>query len=488
MDKVIWQQFIKSSEFLNLKNYADKEIKLIINNLFEFAHQNNEDDISKWDEEFIFSVLISVEEQAENDGDFESFMVFKSFYEVVKEFLKFSSAQGIISITVDDMNDLLTVFERHVGIQGDEVIDQHYDPSLPQWLEYVSNNISQYTQDWVDAYVESSDWNHRAKGVTENLLSLSMSALTDKAYDIYRKTPKTWTKKVIHGVLTGYFVSNVGFDTDDYRYIVPALTGLLTYVGKQGWVNEKRIDNFKRYLAASEDEMVELASDTNNFGPSKIIATKMMEQGIDFNDEAAVNEFIKQVNANGGVDSLRNDNKTLTDELNLNSNQIEEVAKAYDPDPERRYLSDPHIEMNGIRRWNKITAVKNHADGVEYGFKLWNKRQDYGLPESITAPDVVVTVSQITDVLYAQHLETLDLWTFRTWKEFGAWIKEGQSSAEYARTSNLLTALFQMLSTENLLSQSMSKKLISVFEAKIIPFNQVKRVKGKLRKKKNKRK
>lgn len=143
-------------------------------------------------------------------------------------------------------------------LNSDELYDE---PSLPQWQEYTSNNIAQYTQEWIDSYIKSSGWKKRDKSITEELLRTAMSALTDKAYDIYRKTPKSWTKKAIYGILTDYFVSNVGFDTKDYPRIVPALTGLLTYVGKKGWVNAKKIDNYKRYLAASEADMIELSSD-----------------------------------------------------------------------------------------------------------------------------------------------------------------------------------------------------------------------------------
>lgn len=39
-----------------------------------------------------------------------------------------------------------------------------------------------------------------------------------------------------------------------------------------------------------------------------MIANELMKQGIDINDEKSVEEFINQINANGGIDSLRDDN------------------------------------------------------------------------------------------------------------------------------------------------------------------------------------
>jgi len=319
MDNVIWNKFLVSSEFSDLSDYPKKDVKFILGSFEELAQQVGVNDISKWDGELVFNILMAVGEQAQKDGDFQSFMTFMMFYDIVTEFLKFASMQGIIPITVTEMIDLLDQVQSELGLKNNPNTDSYAEPALPQWREYTANDIAQYSQSWVESYITSPDWKYRSKGVTNDIVTTAMSALTDQAYNEYRKTPKSWTKKAIHGVLTGYFVSNIGFDAKDYQHIVPALTGLLTFVGKKGWINQTKVDNYQRFLAASEDEMIELASDSSNYSSSKTLVTKMMEQDIDLNDESAVNDFINQVNANGGIDSLREDN---VDNIPTDSNVI----------------------------------------------------------------------------------------------------------------------------------------------------------------------
>ncbi|WP_125569084.1 hypothetical protein [Companilactobacillus insicii] len=475
----MWDKFTKSSYFSTLDSYDSNEVRFILNNFLEVVEEDGCDDISKIDDVLIFDILMSIAEESAKDPDFESFMVFKSFYDVVKAFLEFASSEKIIHINNRDLKRSFVKFESDVGLSNDS---EKNDPTLPQWLEYVSNDISQYTQQWVDDYIKSPEWKHRDKGVTEELLRTVMSALTDRAYDEYRKTPKSWTKKAIHGVLTGYLVSNVGINTDDYQYVVPALTGLLTYVGDQGLVNETKINNFKRYLAASESEMIDLASDSNNFGPSKMVANKMMEQGIDFDDEKSVQAFIDQVNANGGIDSLRDG---MFDD-SLNSQLGSDDSIVYDPDPKREYLEMEHLDSLGNRSWSRDIAISNHEDGVQYGINLWSDRNSYSIPLKFKKPDVILFVSEVTDVLYAQQLETPDNWSEAAWKEFGEWLRKTNNSRQYNDISQLFTSLILMLSDEDVLSNRIAKKIIFSLQTKVVSLDNVKMVKGKLKKKKRK--
>jgi len=488
MDNKIWQDFSKSSEFTTLKKYRTSDIKFILQNFFQLMESTGNGDMSKWDEDLIFGLLMAVVEQSDNDEseDFNSTLI--SFYDAVRAFLRFASKQQLISISFKDMREGLNAFESQTGLEGEPILDEsdvdnisyamnlmeraeankYADPTLPEWRDYVAGNIDEYTSEWIDAYLESGDFEKRAKGVDADLVEMTMSTLTSKAYDIYRKTPKSWTKHAIHGVLTGYFVSNLNLTTNDYKLVVPALTGLLTYVAEQGWISDKKVDNYKRYLVSSEAEMIRLAADPNSFGPSKTIVNKMIEQGIDMNDDDAVQAFIQQVNDNGGIDSLYDDNRisdyvkdVLTDdEVTLTDDQVVRAAKYFDPDPEKDYLNEQHSKANGDRYWKRENAVETHALGIQYGIKLWMRRKDYSLLKDVKGPEVIVHVGQLVDILYAQDIEEPREWTVSTWKGFSSWMKKEWPTKDYNHITPIFKSLIDMLKDDKILKPQIAEGII----------------------------
>ena len=50
--------------------------------------------------------------------------------------------------------------------------------------------------------------------------------------------------------------------------------------------------------------MIELAQDPDTWGPAKTMALALQERGIDMSDQTAVDDFIEEVNRNGGIDVL----------------------------------------------------------------------------------------------------------------------------------------------------------------------------------------
>jgi hypothetical protein len=50
--------------------------------------------------------------------------------------------------------------------------------------------------------------------------------------------------------------------------------------------------------------MLEAAADPRSWGPAKSIVHAMLAEGVDMGDEAAVQEFIDRLNAEGGIDAL----------------------------------------------------------------------------------------------------------------------------------------------------------------------------------------
>jgi len=55
-----------------------------------------------------------------------------------------------------------------------------------------------------------------------------------------------------------------------------------------------------------DGEVIELARDPANWGPAKTIGLAVQQRGIDITDQAALDDFIAEVNRTGGIDVLAN--------------------------------------------------------------------------------------------------------------------------------------------------------------------------------------
>ena len=474
INKII-DTFSNSFEFTRLSDYREPFIKDTIGQFYMMMRDSGYGDIAEWNQKLIFDLLLALTDQAFSDEDSQSVDVLMHFVIIVRAFLDFLISDGKLPISETDLDKVFDEYAAELGRMNEPDQEQFYDdPNLPQWREYIAQDISNYTNEWADAYIESAAWNKRSQGVTESILKTALGAMTDYIYNVYRKTPKTWTKKAINGTLTTYFVSNVGFDEADYQYIVPALSGLLTYVSRQGWLNEQRADKFKKYLAASESKMIELSKDSQNFSDSKLITLKMLEEGIDLEDKAAVQKYIDMLNKQGGIDYLRELAKNISEVKDPEETDIQddkEIAEFSDPDPEQNYLKAPHVRKIDYQTWNRRVAIKNHTLGVQYGTKLLLERKRYDVPTQANSEDIILSVVQFVDVLYAQHLEKISEWSLNAWRELNNWLKQNQTEEQHDRTIKLLVSLMNLLAHEEVLSADKANGIIAVLQDKVIPLD-----------------
>ncbi|AKP67470.1 hypothetical protein [Companilactobacillus ginsenosidimutans] len=491
--------FSKSEEFATLKGFPADFTNDTVNVFSQMMAEYGYKTLKSWNADVLSDILLALEETADKDDSDESNTILIFTYDVIRSFLQYAAANNYLGSTPQKLDEMLDDFEAESGLQGppmpfdldksEPVEMQDFDDGLPQWLEYVYNDIDAYTQKWADEYVKSPNWKERQKGVTKDLVATSISILTDYAYGIYRKTPKTWTKTAIDGVLTTRFVSNANFSDEEYRLIGPALTGLLDFVADKGWLNKKRAENYTRWIDDAAVEMVELSKDPSNFGTSKLVANKMLEQGIDMTDQDAVDKFIDEINENGGIDSLKDDNfdpSELIDdeedddfdvnELIGNPELLANVAEMYDGDKKQKFLSNPRKDEWNSRKWDKNTAIDVHNQGVQFGLLLLLQADTYNW----TNPDAVKVVADIVDVLYAQNIETPQQWSTATWKEFGTWVREEQPAGEMDLLNDLLT----MLGNVGIFPAKKIKQLLSALNGNVVSLDKVRKSKGKIKHKK----
>lgn len=159
------------------------------------------------------------------------------------------------------------------------------DPTLPEWQERTAVSIQSYTADWVSAYQRSAAWQNRPEGVSEVFLTVVLNELVQRGYNYYRKTPKSWSKRVLTDILTTTIITKYEFSAEEYALLVPMLTSFLQFVADQGWLNAKRATDYQRYLQAGEADMIAGAKDyADNPDALAIINQKMVAAGIDSKD------------------------------------------------------------------------------------------------------------------------------------------------------------------------------------------------------------
>lgn len=489
-----WPVFEKYNEYTKFKGYPEQILRDTVEYFDSIMRDHTKQPVSKWTLTTITSGLKDLAETAGSDPDYDAKMILFMTYGVVTAYLRCLAVNQLIETDLDDLQTYLMGFEKRYDLEG-PVIDPSRilnpqpvidDPNLPQWLDYVARDIDNYTKEWLNAYYKSPDWKKRKPKITSDLMTYIFTTLVGRIYDEYRKTPKTWTKKAITGVLTGYFVSNTDLTAEEFQQVEPALNQFLTYVAMQGWLNAKRAGNYERFITAAAPEMIARSEDPQNAGPAKKIGMALAEQGIDINDDKAVNEFIEQVNANGGIDSLYNDDQQFENdelipdelkELLTKPKQFAAAAKIYDPYPDQGYLEQRHVSAG----WSKDKAIKTHTLAVETGIRLWLQRSEYAIPKSWDSVTVVFDVVDFIDVLYAQNLVTPDQWSVSALAEFGKWHRDNQSASDYQNTRILVAGIVGVLYSTGVLTQKQARQLPVAFNGEAISENnQAGKVTGKV--------
>ncbi|MCH5461813.1 hypothetical protein HC026_00045 [Lactobacillus sp. LC28-10] len=486
--------FTKTDDFTELEMYPKSVVIDSIEGFYQVLIEEHGSDSSKWTGQQIYDVFSQLLMMSYADQDPDGELLASLIYDANRYFFEYLAAQGKLQLTADEMSELLFRFEEenldllvpeaNVPPLGSEPVFNK--PGLPEWREYVARDINNYVAQWLEAYFESPEWQRKQHQVDQDILELVVTTLAEKIYDYHRKTPKTWTKKALRDVMCTYLVGNVDLSDDDYQNLVPEVSEFLDYIVKRGWLNDKKAANYQRYMAAIEPDMIDFAQDETNFGPSKTIALEMRRQGIDINDRPAVDKFIKDLNARGGVDALYDDkfNEYLDEDddpldgddflaMLDNPQQLAEVAQLYDPDSQQQFLKNDHLpELDG-HKWRKKTAIEVHQKAVQFGLRLWLTKKDAALENKMDAATTVGLVCEFVDVMYAQNLQKPSEWTAAAWYEFGDWLhKYSKEDNRGIRQANMLAELARVLGEADIISAKKAQQLAAAILGKTVVKNQ----------------
>lgn len=486
-DVMKYYQLFMRSKFSGLvRDYSEAQIDLTIKTFNRMASSFMGKSMSRWQGQQIYDFLGQLVMTADEENSPESEDALFDTYAILSEFLRFLADYGALRLNLEDMDDLLLQFEAESGLEGPSSTPQkqtppevNNDPTLPEWREYVAEDIKNYVDIWLDRYVQSSMWPQRTTAIDANTLQLIVSTLAEKIYDFERKTPKTWTKRALKSVLTGYMVSNVNLDADDYKTLAPSVADFFDFVARHGWINVKRAADYRRFLLAIEPEMLAAAANDQNYGPAKKLANALRAAGIDVTDDAAVKKFINQLNIQGGIDALDNmvPEEAMGDRIASevqqalnNPRKLRELATKYDLDKLERFLQAQHLPESKPYNWRRERAIDVHQQAVTLGLQLWATNAQAVVDKGEDVLGCLQLVTEFADVMYAQHLLTPESWTTDALRDFGQWERD------YSKQNNrglkqvaILTALLKMMGEIGPLNHTMSVKLIAAINGQLIP-------------------
>jgi hypothetical protein len=99
----------------------------------------------------------------------------------------------------------------------------------------------------------------------------------------------------------------IALDNDEFTLLPDVLAAWIRFTGHRRGIPDDAISSAVDAAYEYASEMIELSKDPRNWGPGKTMALGIARQGIDPTDQAALDEFVAQVNRDGGIDALADD-------------------------------------------------------------------------------------------------------------------------------------------------------------------------------------
>jgi hypothetical protein len=96
----------------------------------------------------------------------------------------------------------------------------------------------------------------------------------------------------------------IAIDGDGFTLLPDVLAAWIRFVGRRRGIPEEAISDAVHAAYHYAPEMIELSQDPEEWGPAKTLALGVQQRGIDPTDQAALDDFIDEVNRNGGIDVL----------------------------------------------------------------------------------------------------------------------------------------------------------------------------------------
>jgi hypothetical protein len=117
-------------------------------------------------------------------------------------------------------------------------------------------------------------------------------------------TPLRFSPVMVEIFCLDWAPRKVAIDGDGFTLLPDVLAAWIRFIGRRRGIPEEAIADAVDAAYEYAPEMIELSQVPEEWGPAKTFALAIQQRGIDLTDQAALDDFVDEVNRNGGIDVL----------------------------------------------------------------------------------------------------------------------------------------------------------------------------------------
>ena len=117
-------------------------------------------------------------------------------------------------------------------------------------------------------------------------------------------TPLRFSPVMVEIFCLDWAPRKIALDGDAFTLLPDVLTAWICFVGRRRAIPERSVQTSVDATHEYAPEMIALSQDPEVWGPAKTMALALKQRGIDISDQAALDNFIDEVNRSGGIDVL----------------------------------------------------------------------------------------------------------------------------------------------------------------------------------------
>jgi hypothetical protein len=117
-------------------------------------------------------------------------------------------------------------------------------------------------------------------------------------------TPLRFSPVMVEMFCLDWAPRKIAIDGDGFTLLPDVLAAWIRFAGRRRGISEESIKTAVGAAYELAPEMIELSQETETWGPAKTMVLAMQQRGIDVTDQAALDDFVAEVNRNGGIDVL----------------------------------------------------------------------------------------------------------------------------------------------------------------------------------------
>lgn len=476
----IWPGFSKSAAYAQLRQAGQPAAYLrhtaeLVNDMMDAAVGA---DPKQWQTDDISGMLLDFLEMAAADDDDDAQAIFEDTYALMKALLSYLADQGEIGASPQALALLFTRFEREIDAafgagQAPGFIDWADDPEvagLPQWQENRALSLQEEFGEWFNGFVKLKGTAELVKHLGEVGLARALQNFVERAYDGYRKTPRSWSKHVIDAVYHDAQYHQVsGLSSAQWPWLGKALVAFIDYGSKHGFVTKRYAAQVIPWLKSGCQQLI--ATGLPESSPlaaalQAVIEAAVANGELDPHDPDAIAAFEATLQDKLADFGMLDSKVLMIPELPHDPDElaalvkdvglVAELVDAFDTDSD---FLDQHQKVVDGRRWDRDAAVANHDQALEVGVKLWLLQRDYPVPKAAEIADIVSTVTAFADVMYAQHITTIGAWSPQAFASYRRWLLGREDRETLALFVEIIRRTIALLYDEATFSKDRARKL-----------------------------